>query len=72
MTLDEEIGKLITKYGINQIVAALARWCNNHGHNPIFRRLNKIYEWLEDKEHKSAMKHADDWRNRAGKTTSKD
>lgn len=44
--LDTDIEKIVTENGIQDVIAALARYCNDKGMHPIFRRLNKIYEWL--------------------------
>lgn len=48
MTLDEEIEQLVLRRGVKDVIAALARHCESHGMIVLFRRLNKIYEWLTD------------------------
>ena len=46
-TLDHEIDALVQRYGIDEVIAALARYCHATGRTFLFRRLNKIYEWLK-------------------------
>lgn len=45
--LDLEINQLMSRHGIGEVIAALARLCNERGMPVLFRRLNKIYEWLK-------------------------
>lgn len=44
--LDRDIERLVSENGIRDVIAALARHCNDMGMPVLFRRLNKIYEWL--------------------------
>lgn len=45
--LDDEIDTLVQKYGIDEVIAALARHCHTTGQVVLFRRLNKLYEWMK-------------------------
>jgi len=45
--LDRDVEKLVSENGISDVIAALARYCNDRGMPVVFRRLNKIYEWLK-------------------------
>lgn len=47
MQLDDEIDALVRKHGIDQVIAALARYCEANGMRVLFNRLNKLYEWLK-------------------------
>lgn len=44
--LDKDLELLVRKYGVRNVIASLARHCNDAGMPTLFRRLNKIYEWL--------------------------
>lgn len=44
--IDDEVDRLVRKHGIGEVIASLARHCNARGMPVLFRRLNKLYEWL--------------------------
>lgn len=45
--IDLKMRSLIDAYGVDEVLAALARACNDRGMPGLFRRINKIYEWLK-------------------------
>lgn len=45
--IDRDTTALVDKYGVGEVIAALARDCHERGMPVLFRRLNKIYEWLK-------------------------
>lgn len=49
MSLDEKIDKLILQHGVDEVLAALCRHANGRGSATLFRKLNRIYEWLTEK-----------------------
>lgn len=44
--LDRDIERIVSENGIRDVIAALARYANEMGMPVVFRRLNKIYEWM--------------------------
>jgi hypothetical protein len=44
--LQRDIDKLVRKYGVQKVLAALCRQCNEMGMPVLFRKLNRVYEWL--------------------------
>lgn len=44
--LDRNIEHIVSENGIADVIAALARLCERRGMPVIFRRLNKLYEWI--------------------------
>lgn len=46
--LDYELDKLIRTYGVREVLASLCRHCNDTGMPVLFRKLNRVYEWLVD------------------------
>jgi hypothetical protein len=44
--LDNAVEQLVSEHGLADVIAALARLCNKRGFPVIFRRLNKIYEYM--------------------------
>lgn len=41
---------IINRYGLPEVLAALAREADDRGFNPaLFRKLNRVYEWLTNK-----------------------
>lgn len=45
--IDKDVSALVDKYGIAEIVAALARECNKRGMPVLFRRLDRLYNWMK-------------------------
>lgn len=48
MSLDQEIDRLVSRFGFPDVLAALCRYCNRIGMPVIFRRLNRVYEYLTE------------------------
>lgn len=46
MTVDKRMRDLIDHFGVDEVLAALCRQCNERGMPVLFRKLNRIYEWL--------------------------
>jgi hypothetical protein len=44
--VDKELKRLAMKYGSNEVLRAFCVECNDRGDRGLFRKLNKIYEWL--------------------------
>jgi hypothetical protein len=42
--LDDEIDRLVTRYGLGDVLAALCRIMNDRGYASGFKALNKVYE----------------------------
>lgn len=47
--VDAAIGDFVAMYGIDETLAALCRHCELRGMKVLFRKLNRVYEWLVDK-----------------------
>lgn len=45
--LDKEIATLLQKYGTDEVLASLCRRINHMGMPVLFRKLNRVYEWLK-------------------------
>lgn len=43
--VDEEMKAQIEKYGLDEILAAIGRYCYRNRLNRTFNRLNKLYDW---------------------------
>lgn len=48
--LDDQVEELVRKHGIRDVLAALCRVTNGMGMLVLFRKLNRVYEWLTDKK----------------------
>lgn len=46
--VDEDIERAVREHGIDATLAALCRFCNDAGMLVLFRKLNRVYEWLID------------------------
>jgi hypothetical protein len=54
--LNRNLAQLISEYGLKSVIGALARFCHSPPHQfypekvmaTAFRRLNKIYEYLDE------------------------
>lgn len=46
--MDSEIANLIAKYGYRDLLAGIARIANERGYVPVFKRLDRIVDWLTD------------------------
>ena len=44
--LDEQIGILIRQHGFKEVLASLCRNADDMGMPVLFRKLNRVYEWL--------------------------
>lgn len=44
--LERDLDQLIMEHGVNDVLAALCRWCDQHGRMVLFNKLNRVYEWL--------------------------
>lgn len=51
--IDVEVKKIVARFGIDETIAALARYCHKTGRMPVFRKLNAIFEWLTAKKGKA-------------------
>lgn len=47
-SLDDQIDNLVRTHGIGEVLAALCRQCNIMGMPVLFRKLNRVYEWLKE------------------------
>lgn len=45
-TVDARVRDLIDRFGTHEVLAALCRECNRRGMPVLFRKLNRVYEWL--------------------------
>lgn len=50
--LDDWIDRLVRSHGIAEVLAALCRHCNERGMTVLFRKLNRVHEWLVDPDAK--------------------
>jgi hypothetical protein len=44
--VEKKLKALVMKYGSNEVLRAFCVECNDRGDRGLFRKLNKIYEWL--------------------------
>jgi hypothetical protein len=49
-SLDDEVDRLVRAHGVGAVLAALCRQCNSMGMPTLFRKLNRVYEWLTEKK----------------------
>lgn len=45
--LERDLDQLISEHGVNDVLAALCRWCHKYGMERLFTKLNRVYEWLD-------------------------
>ena len=45
--IDKEMKKMVSNWGMHAVLGALCRECNRLGFPVVFRKLNRVYEWLE-------------------------
>ncbi len=45
-TVDTCTRTLINRFGVREVLAAYCRECNRRGMPVLFRKLNRVYEWL--------------------------
>lgn len=46
LDVDVAMGDFIAAYGVRETLAAFCRQCNDMGMPVLFRKLNRVYEWL--------------------------
>lgn len=56
MKIEHEVQALVAKYGYPEVIAALARRAASDGRQPLFRKLNSIFEWMTGSPVKSTAK----------------
>jgi len=44
--LDRNLKQLIDENGIDDVLAALCRYCREYGLERVFIKLHQVYEWL--------------------------